>query len=413
MADTKNKTKLKIEYVPIETIKPYAGNAKLHPQEQIDQIKKSIELMGFDDPIAIWKNGEIIEGHGRLIAAQQLGMATVPIIRLDDLTDEQRRSYALIHNKLTMNSGFDAEVLELELAEISTIDMSAFSFDMDFMQDGESSGTSNEDDFDYDSEPPAEPKAKLGDVYQLGNHRLMCGDSTDKQAWQKLMNGEKADMCFTDPPYGVSIGDKNAALNTVQPSGRCCSNIKNDTLSADKLYPILRDAMTNVKENCNDDAVYYVTSPQVGDIGMMMMMMKDAGLPVRHVLMWAKNTATFSLGRLDYDYKHEPIFYTWTKSHHNFRGGKFRTSIWEFDKPRKCDLHPTMKPVALVENAILDGTKEGMIVVDAFGGSGTTLIAAEQTNRHARLMELDPKYVDVIIDRWEKLTGKKAVKLDD
>lgn len=210
MADTKNKTKLKIEYVPIETIKPYAGNAKLHPQEQIDQIKKSIELMGFDDPIAIWKNGEIIEGHGRLIAAQQLGMATVPIIRLDDLTDEQRRSYALIHNKLTMNSGFDAEVLELELAEISTIDMSAFSFDMDFMQNSGSNSDASGSEDDYDAEPPAEPKAKQGDVYQLGDHRLMCGDSTNAEHIKKLTGGQKINIAITDPPYGINAVKVNS-----------------------------------------------------------------------------------------------------------------------------------------------------------------------------------------------------------
>jgi DNA modification methylase len=169
-----------------------------------------------------------------------------------------------------------------------------------------------------------------------------------------------------------------------------------------------------VRENCADDAVYFVTSPQGGSLGlmMMMMMMKDAGLEVRHVLMWKKNSATFSLGRLDYDYQHEPIFYTWTKSHHNFRNGECRTTIWEYDKPRKCDLHPTMKPVELVANAIMDGTQDGMIVLDAFGGSGTTIIAAEQLNRRARVMELDPHYVDVIVARWEKLTSEKAVLLN-
>ena len=269
-----------------------------------------------------------------------------------------------------------------------------------------------EDDFDVT--PPEQPKAKLGDIYQLGEHRLMCGDSTDADAWALLMDGEKADMVFTDPPYGVAIGDKNATLNSVQKAGRCTTNIANDTMSEEELYDMLKAAFVNVRENCHDDAVYFVTSPQGGSLGlmMMMMMMKDAGLPVRHVLMWMKNSATFSLGRLDYDYQHEPIFYTWTKSHHNYRGGENRTTIWQYDKPRKCDVHPTMKPVELVANAILDGTKEGDIVLDAFGGSGTTMIAAEQLGRKARLMELDPHYIDVIIARWENHTGKKAVLLN-
>lgn len=266
---------------------------------------------------------------------------------------------------------------------------------------------------DEPPEPPETPIAKLGDIWQLGRHRLMCGDSTNSEAWEKLMDGEKADMVFTDPPYGVAIGDKNAMLNSVQKAGRCCENIENDTLSEEQLYEMLKSAFINVRENCADDACYFVTSPQGGSLGlMMMMMMKDAGLEVRHVLMWEKNSATFSLGRLDYDYQHEPIFYTWTKSHHNFRNGDFRTTVWKYDKPRKCDLHPTMKPVELVANAIMDGTTENMIVLDAFGGSGTTIIASEQTNRKARLMELDPHYCDVIVQRWENLTGEKAVLLN-
>lgn len=200
-------------------------------------------------------------------------------------------------------------------------------------------------------------------------------------------------------------------LNSVQKAGRCCKNIEGDTLSAGELYPILVAAMTNCRLSCKDDASYYVTAPQGGELGLMMMMMKDAGLIVRHNLIWLKNCATFSMGRLDYDYQHEPIMYTWTKSHHNYRKGKYRTSVWPFDKPRKCDLHPTMKPVDLVANCMLDGSKEGDVILDLFGGSGTTLIAAEQLGRCARLMEIDPHYCDVILARWEKLTGKTAIKI--
>lgn len=218
-------------------------------------------------------------------------------------------------------------------------------------------------------------------------------------------------MVFTDPPYGVAIGDKNKALNEVQKAERCTENIQGDTMSPDELYGVLKAAFINVREACAPDACYYVTSPQGGELGLMMMMMRDAGLAVRHMLIWRKNSPTFSLGRLDYDYQHEPIFYTWTGTHHNYRGGKYRSTVWDFDKPRKCNLHPTMKPVELVANAILDGTKKGMTVLDAFGGSGTTLIACEQTGRICRMMELEPHYVDVIIDRWETMTGKKAEKI--
>lgn len=398
---------LKVEYVPIDTITPYSGNAKLHPDEQIDEIIASIELVGFRDPIGVWNN-EIVEGHGRYMAAKKIGMQEIPVIRLDDLTDEERRAYMLIHNKTTMDSGWDFDKLSEELDALADeIDMELFGFDVG---DQESSEVVEDE---YEEKSTVEPKAKRGDIFQLGRHRLMCGDSTSTEDVQLLMGGVQADMVFTDPPYGVAIGDKNKTLNSIQKAGRCTENIENDTLSEEELYDTLKKAFQNVKANCAEDAVYYVTSPQGGSLGlMMMMMMRDAGLPVRHVLMWKKNSATFSLGRLDYDYQHEPIFYTWGEKHHNYRGGECRTTVWEYDKPRKCDLHPTMKPVALVANAILDGSKTGDNVLDVFGGSGTTLIAAEQTGRNCYMMELDPHYVDVIIDRWEQLTGEKAVLLD-
>ena len=408
---------MKIEQIKIEDLKPYERNARKHEAADVAAIVKSIEAFGFNDPVGVWgPQNVIVEGHGRVMAAKQLGMTEVPCIRLDNLTDEQRRAYALAHNKTAELSTWDAELLPLELEDLPTIDMAGFGFDLDkvagdFLKSRETA-KAEEDDFDPGAE--VEKRAKLGDIWQLGDHRLMCGDSTDPDAWKRLMDGELADMVFTDPPYGVAIGDKNKALNAVQPSGRRTENIKGDTMTEEQLYEMLKKAFENVRDNCAEDACYFVTSPQGGSLGlmMMMMMMKDAGLPVRHVLMWRKNTATFSLGRLDYDYQHEPIFYTWTKKHHNYREGDQRTTVWDYDKPRKCDLHPTMKPVALVANAVLDGSRGGMLVLDAFGGSGTTLIACEQLGRRCRMMELDPHYVDVIIDRWEKMTGKEAYLID-
>ena len=406
---------MKIEQIKIEDLKPYERNARRHEAADVAAIVKSIEAFGFNDPVGVWgPQNVIVEGHGRVMAAKQLGMTEVPCIRLDNLTDEQRRAYALAHNKTAELSTWDAELLPLELEDLPTIDMAGFGFDLDkvagdFLKAREAAKV-EEDDFDPGAE--VEKRAKLGDIWQLGDHRLMCGDSTDPDAWKRLMDGELADMVFTDPPYGVAIGDKNKALNAVQPSGRRTENIKGDTMTEEQLYEMLKKAFENVRDNCAEDACYFVTSPQGGSLGLMMMMMKDAGLPVRHVLMWRKNTATFSLGRLDYDYQHEPIFYTWTKKHHNYREGDQRTTVWDYDKPRKCDLHPTMKPVALVANAVLDGSRGGMLVLDAFGGSGTTLIACEQLGRRCRMMELDPHYVDVIIDRWEKMTGKEAYLID-
>lgn len=268
-----------------------------------------------------------------------------------------------------------------------------------------------EDDFDEEQDEIHVRCAK-GDIWQLGDHRLMCGDSIDLEQVKKLMGGAEANLLITDPPYGVAIGDKNKMLNSVQEAGRVQTNIKNDTLTVDQLYKVLQQAMENARANCRADASYFVFSPPGGDMGLMMMMMMDAGLQVRHQLVWNKNSATFSLGRLDYDYKHEAIMYTWTQSHHNYRKGPFRNTVWDVEKPRKCDLHPTMKPIELLSAMMLDASLEGDVVLDLFGGSGSTLIAAEQLGRRCYMMELDPHYCDVIIARWEKLTGKQAKRIN-
>lgn len=401
---------MSIVWREVNTLVPYAKNAKLHDEKQIENVANSIRRFGWKQPLVVDRDGVVVIGHCRLAAAKKLGLKTVPCVVADDLSEEDVRELRIADNK-TNESPWDYEALEAEIEDLS---FEGFEFDFggfDVSEDGDEEAEITEDDFDEDT-APVTSKCIPGGVYQLGRHRLMCGSSANADDMAVLMAGEKADMVFTDPPYGVAIGDKNETLNSIQNARRCTTNISGDTMSEDELYAMLKAAMINVRENCKDDASYYVTSPQGGSLGlMMMMMMKDAGLEVRHVLMWVKNSATFSLGRLDYDYKHEPMFYTWTKSHHNYRKGKFRNTTWEIDKPRKCDLHPTMKPVELVANAMLDGTQEDDIVLDAFGGSGTTMIAAEQLGRCARLMEIDPHYCDVIIARWEQLTGEKAERV--
>jgi len=409
---------MEIIELPIKALKPYKRNPRKN-DKAVEYVANSIRQFGFKVPIVIDENYEIVCGHTRWKAAKVIGLETVPCIMADDLNEDQIRAFRLADNKTAEMADWDFDLLEMEFNDIDPelFDMSDFGF---FQDDEETENNSTPAEIVEDDAPEVdevEPCCKRGQIWVLGCHRLMCGDSTNRSDADKLLGGVKADMVFTDPPYGVAIGDKNATLNSVQPSGRCCTNIAGDTMTEEQLYAMLKEAFINVREHCKDDASYYVTSPQGGSLGlmmmMMMMMMKDAGLEVRHVLMWEKNSATFSLGRLDYDYQHEPMFYTWTKSHHNYRKGENRTTVWKYDKPRKCDLHPTMKPVALVANAILDGTKEGDIVLDAFGGSGTTMIACEQTGRQCRMMELDPHYCDVIIRRWEDFTGQKAELLEE
>lgn len=405
---------MKLDYLSIDKITPYEKNARKHEDVDINAIVKSIKEFGFNDPIGVWgEKNIIIEGHGRLQAAKKLGMKEVPVIHLDDLTDEQRRAYTLAHNKTAELSMWDFEKLDEELSNILDIDMSDFGFDLSAIDILEEKKEIIEDD--YDVNPPKQPKSKLGNIYQLGRHRLMCGDSTNPDNMSALMGGEKADMIFTDPPYNVAIGSKNAFLNSVQKAGHCCEDIANDKGMSDEEIgeTLWLPAFENMRAVANDCCNIYVTMPQGGTHMMMMMMMMKAGWQVKHELMWEKNAPTFSMGRLDYDYQHEPICYGWNKKHIFYGKGEQNKSIWKYDKPRKCDLHPTMKPVPLVVNALLNSSKENDIVLDAFGGSGTTIIACEQTKRNAFVMEYDQKYVDVIIDRWEQFTGEKAVLLNE
>lgn len=383
--------------------------------EKFDRLKASIErnpeMLALRELLVYEHDGKyiVIGGNMRYRACKELGYTQMPCkIIPPQATAEQLNAYIILDNSGFGDWDWDALANEWDSQQLTDWGVDVPNWDEEASEDEQ---PSDDDDFD-EKKDSVECRVKKGEIWQLGKHRLMCGDSSNQEDVKKLMDGELADMVFTDPPYGVAIGDKNKALNSVQKAGRCTQNIENDTLSADELYPLLVSAMTNCRENCKDEAIYFVTSPQGGDLGlMMMMMMKDAGLPVRHMLIWEKNSATFSLGRLDYDYQHEPIFYTWTKKHKNHRKGEFRTTIWKYDKPRKCDLHPTMKPVALVENCLKDGTIKGDIVLDVFGGSGTTIIACERQDRCARLMEIDPHYCDVIIARWEKMTGEKAIKI--
>lgn len=419
---------------------PYQNNAKIHGEEQIEKLKASIQEFGFLTPCLIDAEYNLIAGHGRVMAAKELNMKTVPCVFIEGLSEAQKRAYILADNRLGELGEWDMELVNAELDELSEcgFDVSITGFDWD----AAAKLDPIEDDYDPFSEEAEalESRTKPGEIWQLGEHRLMCGDSTSAEDLSELMAGDLADMVFTDPPYGVAIGDKNKALNEVNGTHAIEENIEGDTLKPDELYEMLVTAFTNLRGFAQDYCSYYVSSPQGGELALMMMMMRDAGLPVRHMLIWVKSSAVFSMGRLDYDYRHEPIFYTWTKSH-RFRGGYDQTVIDESgrletmekselkelvhalrgdgststiycDKPTHNNLHPTMKPVRLVSRFVYNNSEENDIVVDIFGGSGTTLIACEQLKRKCRMMELDPHYCDVIIDRWEQFTGERAVLIN-
>ena len=398
---------MQIETVNIDNLTPYEKNAKLHPRDQIEQIKKSIEMYGNNDPIAVWgEKNIIVEGHGRYTALHELGYKTVDIIRLDHLTDEQRREYMLVHNQTTMNSGWDIDLLAGELEDL---DFGGFDFGFDLDLDDL---FEDEKEIEEDDVPEkAETRCKLGDLWQLGRHRLICGDSTDVAVIDRLMDGVKADCVFTDPPYGVSYTDKNEFLNSIDKPICVVNAIENDSKTPEEMYEFWIKAFTVLVEHSADKMSYYITAPQGGDLLLLLQAVRDSGFALKHVLVWNKNNHV--LGRCDYNYKHEPIVYGWKQNGtHNFYGaGEMKTSVWDVPRPQRSDLHLTMKPIELIANALLNSTKKGDAVIDTFGGSGSTLIACEQLNRRCYMCELDEHYCDVIIQRWENLTGKKATRI--
>jgi len=388
----------------LEEIKPYEKNPR-NNDNAVDAVAASIREFGFKVPIIIDKDNIIVAGHTRYKAAKKLGLKTVPCIKADDLTDEQVKAFRLADNKVAEQAEWDFDLLNEELETI-TMDMEQFGFDLPIDDEEETPTEIIEDDV---PDVPEEPKSKYGQVYQLGNHRLMCGDSTKKEDVDKLLNGVKADLLFTDPPYNVSMESKSKEVL----KSDNYSHIENDDLSEDEFKIFLQSVFTNANESLKDDASYYVFSCQGGDSElMMMMMMRECGIRCRHQIIWVKDAPVFSMGRLDYDYKHEPILYGWKKKHNFYRNGQQDKSVWEFKRTAN-KLHPTMKPIELIVNALMNSTKKGNIVLDLFGGSGSTLMACEQTERINYSMEFDPHYVDVIIQRWENFTGKKAVLLND
>lgn len=423
-----------VEMVPLAELRPYDGNAKRHTNEQVDAVEASIREFGFRNPVLAWHNDdgepEIVAGHARCIAAKNLGMGEVPVIFVDDLSDAQRRALTLVDNQTTMMTGWDEDQLSYELDILSSeFDMSDFGFalsditdDVESMLDGIS-----EDDVRQD----VDRKCSEGQIWKLGDHRLMCGDSTDAAQVAELMGGELADMLLTDPPYNVNYtgGTKDALT------------IKNDNMSDSVFRQFLLDAFSAAAQNMRAGAAFYIWHADTEGINFRTAA-EEAGLHYRQCLVWVKNSMV--LGRQDYQWRHEPCLYGWKDgAAHYFVDDRKQTTVTEDaapniasmskaemrdllkeifsdrqsdtvlheDKPTRSDEHPTMKPVKLMARQIANSSKKGWTVLDLFGGSGSTMMACEQLGRRCYMMELDPHYCDVIIDRWERFTGNVAERV--
>jgi site-specific DNA-methyltransferase (adenine-specific) len=392
---------MKIEQRVVETLIPYINNSRKHSDEQVAQIAASIKEFGWTNPILVDGDNGLIAGHGRLLAARKLGMDKVPVIELAHLSEIQKKALIIADNKLALNSDWDNDLLMIELQGLNSedYDLSVLGFDQDELDAllNPIKPTAGLTDEDAVPDVPEEPKTKLGDIYILGNHRLMCGDSCSITDMEKLANDRKVDMWLTDPPYNVAYEGKTKDALTIQ----------NDSMSNDGFRQFLRDAYVTADTVMKPGAVFYIWHADSEGYNFRGAAF-DAGWKVRQCLIWKKSTMV--MGRQDYHWKHEPCLYGWKEgAGHLWATDRKQTTILEFDKPSRNGEHPTMKPVALFEYQMLNNTKGGDIILDSFGGSGTTLLAAEKNGRISYVMELDPKYCDVIVKRWEDFTGKKAV----
>ena len=397
-----------IERVNVSALTAFSGNPRTHSDTQIDQIAASIREFGWTNPILVDAKGTIIAGHGRLAAATRLGLDKVPVIRLGHLSDAQRKALVIADNQLALNAGWDEVALSNLVRELDAekfeLDLLGFdSADLDRYLAGLDCDAAAEAEEAELPEVPVVPTSRPGDLWILGNHRLLCGDSTVLTDVERLMDGQLADMAFTDPPYNVDYG--NSAKDKMRGKDR---RILNDALG-DGFYQFLYDACVNLLVVTKGACYVCMSSSELHTLQKAWL---DAGGKWSTFVIWAKNT--FTLGRADYQRQYEPILYGWKQgTDHFWCGDRDQADVWFYNKPRVNDLHPTMKPVELVERALKNSSKSRDTVIDLFGGSGTTLIACEKLNRHACLMELDPRYVDVIIQRWQDYSGKESVRQSD
>ena len=399
-----NQRKLQIEYVQVDALVPYDKNPR-NNDPAIDAVAASIKTFGFKVPMVIDEQNSIVCGHSRLRAVQKLIKQGelpddlrdgIPCIRANDLTPEQIRAFRIADNKVAELAEWDEDLLKSEIEDLPEFDFESFGFDMDdFTSDMADSDTS-EDEFDADAEPE-EIRVRRGEIWQLGDHRLMCGDSTSEKDVADLMNGEKADLWLTDPPYNVDY------------EGGTGMRILNDSMGDSKFREFLRNAFDLAEKEMKPGAAFYIFHADSEGYNFRGAC-HDVGLTVRECLVWKKNALV--LGRQDYQWIHEPCLYGWKDgAAHKWRSDRKQTTVLEFDRPKKSELHPTMKPIALFSYLMCNSTDRGDIVLETFGGSGTTLICAERTGRRCRIMELDERFATVILNRWEEDTGRVGVRI--
>jgi DNA modification methylase len=397
---------LQIAWRPLGELIPYARNPRTHTDVQVAQIAASIREFGWTNPVLVDGENGIIAGHGRVLAARKLGLGRVPVIELAHMSEAQKRAYVLADNQLALNAGWDEALLRLELADLSELgfDLGLIGFadgELERLLAGDGRTGLTEDD-----DAPALPEQAItrpGDVWVLGEHRLLCGDATVLADVERVLDGQLADMTFTDPPYNVDYGA--SAKDKLRGNKR---KILNDDLGSG-FEAFLHDACANILA-VTKGAVYVCMSSS--ELHTLQRAFTAAGGKWSTFVIWAKHT--FTLGRSDYQRQYEPILYGWPEGHDRYWcGARDQGDVWFVDKPARNDLHPTMKPVALVERAVRNSSKTRDIVLDPFGGSGSTLIACEKAGRGARLVELDPKYCDVVVQRWQDWTGTLATLYGD
>ena len=384
---------LKFEQVDIDRLVPYARNARTHSKEQIAQLRASLREFGFVSPAVIDADFNILVGHGRVQAAREEGYKTVPCVFAENLTETQKRAYILADNKLALNAGWDEDMLSVEMSELQGADFDVSLIGFTEAELNKLQGLADnvkEDDFDVDGELKKPAVTRAGDLWLLGRHRLLCGDSTKAETYALLMDGKLANLTVTDPPYNVNYEGS-------------AGKIKNDNMADDKFYQFLFDAFSNTEKAMAQDASIYVFHSDTEGLNFRRAF-ADAGFYLSGTCIWKKQSLV--LGRSPYQWQHEPILFGWKKSgKHEWYSDRKQSTIWEFDKPKKNTDHPTMKPVPMLAYAILNSSMSNCIVLDPFGGSGSTLIACEQTERICDTAELDEKYCDVIVNRYIAQTG--------